>query len=929
MARKITNIGSGIYFREIDLTTVQATVGQFAGAQIGLTEKGPAFEIIVSANYDERREKLGDLNPLYPSSYFAKQFLEQANNFKDVRLLGLEGYNEEKLNPTDNDIENTIFAILFDVPSSTSATKTATTPLIAGPESIACILKPRKTSFTGRPTIDTVTVDAAPTPTDNLFQITITFTDSSTQTVLCSLRPERTEYIEKVFGTHPRDKAKIAGQTSPLWVEYVFPTTKTRNRAWDPTNPANPDLVLEYRYPDGQPGAGGVLSLIPGDIKATKSFSYPNYTINGVVAGSGTYTFTTTSPHPFTIGMKVEISGVNGFGVVSSGNKPINSVWEVATVGTNSFTIVMTPAEFSAITGSYTTGGIVRQYYSPTWESEVMDLGGTVGKEITYQTPITPWFVSDADASGNVVRLFRFWSISDGESANTDIKLEIFNHNPDGNIGKGSFDLLIRKFNDTDDKKQTLELFTNLTLNPKSDNYIAKRIGDGETYPIKSSYIFVEMNEDIDLPDNALPYGVEGYPNVSGISMPDVQWTTEYNFNQPITKQTLGLANNKVNMFAPITKDHLSFKNVSVYDTTTVGKGFHLNPNNNAMFDPSNLLFTKASQSIYQISATNTLPVTGIEKAKRNRFVVCFYGGFDGWNVYKEREWGDVSSKDFEALTAGLKILSDVESIESDFSVLVTPDLNFEDHLSATLATLEMVERRGDALYLFDFKYDELADPEQAKTTLSFTPGMKSNYSAVYFPYVQIEDQVNKTNIWMPPSLIALGTIASTAVKEDVWQPPAGSLRTVAANLVRTRRRMKGPDREILKSANINPITLFPGTGFEITETRTTQETFSALSFIHNRLLLGYAKKALNQTLRPLLHQLNNNTLQQAFVNVVTPIFERIKKLNGLEDFKVNVKNVEEDRTTLYGEIIIVPLYPVEKIQVDFILSNNGVDFQQ
>jgi hypothetical protein len=142
---------------------------------------------------------------------------------------------------------------------------------------------------------------------------------------------------------------------------------------------------------------------------------------------------------------------------------------------------------------------------------------------------------------------------------------------------------------------------------------------------------------------------------------------------------------------------------------------------------------------------------------------------------------------------------------------------------------------------------------------------------------------------------------------------------------------LKLDDREILKGANINPITLFPGSGYEITEVRTTKENFSALSFIHNRLLLCYAKKVLNQVLRPLLMQLNSDITKDAFLATVRPIFDRIKKLNGLEEYSVEVVDRPElnDRTTLYGKITITPLYPIEKIVIDFVLAESGASFNE
>src|SRR4051812_33212566 len=102
MATRITQAGavpyqsSGVYFREIDLTVVTKATGGFSAAAIGLTEKGPAFEITNSSTYEDRAFNLGELNPDFPMSYYAKQYLEQARNYKEVRLLGLEGYTDTR-----------------------------------------------------------------------------------------------------------------------------------------------------------------------------------------------------------------------------------------------------------------------------------------------------------------------------------------------------------------------------------------------------------------------------------------------------------------------------------------------------------------------------------------------------------------------------------------------------------------------------------------------------------------------------------------------------------------------------------------------------------------------------------------------------------------------------------------------------------------
>jgi hypothetical protein len=1029
--KKIINISSGIYTREIDLTVIQQNAGTFAGACLGLMEKGPAFQIITSANFDERTLRMGGLNPSFKSSYSAYEFLEQANNYKEVRILGLEGYNEEiqMIGNQNQGGYDKAFAIMYDFPSHpaspagtlleildivtnntttvvitadaqtvdntfvdgdtviidgvtgvlecngqfivnnvvntpgvnvvfeiTIATPTSATwtgggsvkarkPLIAAQETIACILKPRRISFTQYAEIDYVQIsdtaqqDGTQGCTDDIFLMTIYYKGDqlvyTPKTVKCSLRPESNQYIANVFGLDPRDATKLQGGVAPLWVEFIWPSIEHKLSATG---------IKGYYYPGdlvGQPDRV-TLNLVKGNITIQKNFTYPSYhisDINGVVITPTDVTFKVDTNHGFIINNPITLSNITG---VIVGTEPIDGNWLIKAIpAPNQFTIKDLNGNTPIASGTFVPNptAFVKKTFIPTWEKEVMNLGG-YQEEIEFQTPITPWFISDFDSNGEVKRLFRLWSISDGESANTEIKFEITNINPDGNLGKGSFDILVRNFTDYDDKnREVYEAFANLTMDPKSSNYILRRIGDGEEFGLQSHFFFVELYKEDIIPSDALPYGIEGYPNINGIKAPDVLWTVNYDLSKPNTRQYLGLPNNDINMLEAVTRDNLSFKNLINYDAA-VGIGFHLNPQ---MIDGTSPIYPILSakyklveKSAYYVSNTNTTPVTGLNKSKRMKYVINLFGGFDGFNVYSQRKWDDTTSKDYEALIMGIEVLNDPESLDADFSVIITPDFDFQNHSAATEAVLDMVENgRGDALYIFDFDYGYTTGfypeivPNDAKIALNAS-NMKSSFAAVYYPDWQFEDTINNINPWVPPSILAFATIAYTATNENVFQPPAGSLRTVTQNLVRTRKRMKLSDREILKSANINPITVFPGSGYEITESRTTQKVFSARSFVHNRLLLGYAKKALNQTLRPILQQLNSGkALKDLLLDTVEPIFARIKRDNGLEDFKISINDDPNDRTTIYGKIEIIPLYPVERIIMDFVLKNGTFTFNQ
>jgi hypothetical protein len=922
---RVPNQSPGIYFREVDLTVVTKSTGGFSAAAVGLMEKGPAFEISTSTSYEDRAFRMGELNPKFPTSYFAKQYLEQARNYKEVRILGLEGYK---------DVVG--YAIMLAGTASEAADTTSPVnpkPLVVGPQGLVAVLKQRPTTITGGAAVESVFVEKAhyldpllgtnvDRASDYLFKLKIKYVqptvgDIADDEVLVSLRPESQDYILTKFGSNPMDRPFLKNKIAPLWVDFIIPSVKSKPDLDAPSAYYLPGLTI------GQP----FLDLIEGNMAFGTGFTFQNAAIESIAP--------TTSKVTVTVGTDISAwllanSTVEITGAVGTGNIiAVNGTWKVANVSTTggktSFEILdfNTNAPITTILPgsalSNTASPKVAKYNVPTWENEILDFS-----EIQYQTPITPWIISDGDSNGDYKRLFRLWSISDGESANTEAKIEIRNINPAGNNGKGTFDLVVRKWDDRDDLEPVrLEAFNNLTMDAKSDNYILRRIGDGEDFPLRSRFIFVELNQDEELPNNALPYGCTGYPNLSGNKIQDMPWTLDYDKNKPVAKQTLGLANNKVNMNKAVAADLLAFKN----SQNVFGKGFHLNPANNTAFAVENANeIVCAKPTIYKDAMGRD--VTPQEKVRRSKFVVHFFGGFDGFNVYSERKWNDPLSKDYEAWKIAIDQLSDKETLDADFTVLVTPDINFQEHSAACEYALEMVKERGDALYIPDLAYDKDADVVAAVDALT-SSNMRSNSVALYFPWLQIEDQINKVNSWVPPSLLALGTITYVSTNESVWQPPGGSVRTVTNNLIRTRRRLKLNDREILAGSNINPITSFPGSGYEIAGVRTTQEEFSALSFVHNRLLLCYAKKVLNQTMRPLLFSLNGELTKDAFLMTVRPIFDRIKKLNGVEEYSVEVveKDDAADRTTIYGRITIVPLYPVERIVIDFVLADGDVTY--
>jgi hypothetical protein len=152
-----------------------------------------------------------------------------------------------------------------------------------------------------------------------------------------------------------------------------------------------------------------------------------------------------------------------------------------------------------------------------------------------YSSPQSPMFISQPFGKKEY-ELFRFESLDDGSYASGKYKVSIVNlkASTEKNYKFGTFGVQLRDLNDTDDNPVVYEAYSNLSLDPNADNFIAKVIGDQRiklsldvdsedekrliregTYPAKSTRIRVVVSDDVlsaEAPEEALPFGFRGIP---------------------------------------------------------------------------------------------------------------------------------------------------------------------------------------------------------------------------------------------------------------------------------------------------------------------------------------------------------------------------------------------------------------------------------
>jgi phage tail sheath protein FI len=121
--------------------------------------------------------------------------------------------------------------------------------------------------------------------------------------------------------------------------------------------------------------------------------------------------------------------------------------------------------------------------------------------------------------------LFKFHALDHAEWAQNNLKISIanINYSQDQFNRFGTFDVLVRRANDTDSAPIILERFSNCNLDANSLDYVARKIGDSyvqfntdtrrlETrgeYLNNSKYIRIEMDADVYDPED-LPFGFYG-----------------------------------------------------------------------------------------------------------------------------------------------------------------------------------------------------------------------------------------------------------------------------------------------------------------------------------------------------------------------------------------------------------------------------------
>ncbi len=946
-------VSPGVYTSEKDLTFVAQSVGVTTLGLVGETLKGPAFEPILVSDFDEFQtyfggtspEKDGVGNPKYELPYVAKSYLQESNQLFVTRVLGLTGYLPVKTYGIKTIGGVTVTDLVS--PTSTGVTMSATTATITGSTIYA--------ELSGK-----------------------TSTQDSTQSV--------TEYIVETFSGY-------TGADHGKWFSIGYLTTGATTgvtTSLEQTSPAdlknNTDWYNVYYTKTGatMDTIDGVYSYLFVWNSGTTTFdvtrykfdaelntdyhnitvaalrsrgSYSGQTLGLEVTANTGVTLSTTDAETdplaeFTLNVTGSTSGVKSFtcSLSSTSSKYITKVLgtKVYDKGRADFPLYVHEVYPSLLKTAYEKGYIIGLSTSLAYEDE-----GT-SYRTQWDTPASPMVVSEV-RGGSVDELFQVITISDGEAANTQVKITIQNID----IDSGDFDLIVRDFNDTDENQVVLEKFSRCNMNSVSSGYVGRKIGtsDGE-YELRSKYIMLSMADSH--PDNAFPAGFKGFTSntsFSGTTLGSALFKTKYYVAGDVTgyeadgtaitssgdkvkKVSLGLSS----QFG-FDSDLLKFKGTAAAGVTY---GFHLSSQAATITGstPSGYAY---QSSPYDLEGTDKGLLSNINYRK---FTFAVNGGYDGWDIYRNvRTYGDdyvfnksiytsgntanggvfsttAGNSDYYAYLDGINTFANPEAV--DINLFATPGINFETHSSLVNQAIDIIENeRADSLYIINSPNitgttgaDQIVDSLDAVS-------IDSNYSATYWPWIQVRDTDNATQLYIPPTGEVLKNIALTDNVAYPWFAPAGYTRGLV-NAIKATKKLTNDERDTLYKNRINPIATFADTGTIIWGNKTLQVKESALDRINVRRLLLRARKLISAVAVRLLFEQNDEQVRQEFLRLVNPILESIKKERGLTEFKVTVSNDPEDidANTLRGKIYIKPTRSLEFIDLEFIITPTGASFE-
>lgn len=264
------------------------------------------------------------------------------------------------------------------------------------------------------------------------------------------------------------------------------------------------------------------------------------------------------------------------------------------------------------------------------------------------------------------------------------------------------------------------------------------------------------------------------------------------------------------------------------------------------------------------------------------------------------------------------------------YKSIYAPGITSQNAPSQISALLGTVQDRGDAIAVVDV----VGYNSSITTTTTAAQSYDNSYGATYWPWVQVRSTETGKLHFVPASTIVPAVYEYNDKVSAEWFAPAGLNRGGLPTVIQPERRLTVGQRNILYTAKVNPIAVFPGQGTVIYGQKTLQARASALDRVNVRRLLIALKSYIGQIAQTLVFEQNTAVTRNRFLSQVNPYLQYVQQRQGLFSFRVVMDDTNNtpdviDRNLLVGAIYLQPTRTAEFIQLDFNILPTGVTFGQ
>ena len=1070
----------GVYFSEMELTYSAKSMGITRLGVAGETQKGPAFQPIEITDWAEFQRFFGGTNtekfigsqyPKYELPYIAKEYLTQSQQLQVCRVLGLSGVNAGAawlITAYDNEGKSEYTKdkpLVIAVIRSRGEHVKAAFKEKANPEKGICEdvyeydeiryyakdvqIRPSDTldyKDTCNPIFDKTTGTLSINSNNyGVFTLVVTTWEDEKVKYSVSLNPGDKNYIINILGQEP-DKGE-----SEIYVEELYDIAleqliergkiNTLEEFNDGDEPKALKTFPEVKIVPNHAAVDAILtmdeSMLTRRMVGKRFLFSASESVNSIdgtplkvhVSNDKGITWTvadgevghiyTVVPHTLPDGTRVyyygEYTGVAENDGTKYATEFLSSTHKLDTEDVNMFKDAVEVKE----------DGMYYVYRNSDGINDVVPITLDLNNyKEQYRYASTPWVVSEMKGSATEVeltKLFRFHTISDGNTANTEVKISIENIDPE----QGTFDVLVRDYNDSDTSITTLEKYKGCDLIPGSPNYIAYRIGStDENYETKSKYVTVEVNETaktkVSVPAGFLGYPVRHYDGYAitgtgtgtdfvetqvSVHKPYLQYNTDVRDDLRINKQYFGMSD-----LVGIDADLLKYKGVEAYADIpgSLTPCFHLDSrifegipdDEGRVKNPLGGTGTAQPQKVsvdgitgYQwvtVGAGNTLDLFGIqprfgeeetmvntiyEDKRARKFTLCFYGGWDGWDYYRQsrsnsddfvyrnyrgyvdpvsgegsifnvikdpeayglEKNGKFLNSDYYAYLSAIRMFANPKTI--DINHLATPGIDYVNNTLLVGEVVDMVEEeRGDSVYVVTTPDKPFGASDNALEM--FTPSevvdnlddseIDSNYVCSSYPWNKYFDSANSQYIYLPPTKDMVRNFAYTDNIKFPWYAAVGWNRGTV-NAISPKKSLKLVEQDELYEGRLNFTNTFAQDGLRLWGDKNFQKHESPMNRISHRRALNRIKTLLNKACIGLVFDPNDTSMGKSLESAIKPVLDNVKENKGLIDYKIVIDDSVEarERLELNAQLYLKLMPNLEYINITLVVLPSGMQISE